>query len=157
MAQTKADRSTAGKKAAATRQRNQQKQRAQTGGTKAAASRQGRAAGQAAGQAKRAAGGVLSGAKSAARAAGEATKQAEESAPPTLEPRARAPRSSRGKAREHGCRSARPAKEVMRPPPVTPERSTRSRIPDADDLVRCCTSAGTRLASFADQRPGDGP
>ena len=53
MAQAKADRSAAAKKAAATRQRNQAKAKSQSAGTKAAATRQGKAAGQAADQAKR--------------------------------------------------------------------------------------------------------
>ena len=70
MAQTKADRSAAAKKAAATRERNQKKARSQSAGTKAAATRQGKAAGQAAGQARRAAGGVVSATKKAVGAAG---------------------------------------------------------------------------------------
>jgi hypothetical protein len=74
--QAKADRSAAGKKAAATREREQKKEKSEAAGKKAAGTRQGRAAGEAAGQAKLAAGGALSGAKSAVRAAGSAAKQA---------------------------------------------------------------------------------
>src|ERR1700724_525493 len=50
MPQTKADRSAAGKKAAATRARNKQKAQSETAGKKAAATRQGRSAGAAVGE-----------------------------------------------------------------------------------------------------------
>ncbi len=80
MAQTKADRSAAAKKAAATRQRNQTRAQSRTKGKKAAATRQShgaeQAASQATAQAKRAASGVVSGAKSAVRLAGIAAVQA---------------------------------------------------------------------------------
>lgn len=80
MTQTKADRSAAGKKAAATRQRNQQRTQAQAQGKKAASSRHGHAAENAAGQAvtqvKRAAGGVVGGTKSAVRLTSTAAVEA---------------------------------------------------------------------------------
>ncbi|HWF52726.1 MAG TPA: hypothetical protein VG294_18930 [Solirubrobacteraceae bacterium] len=76
MAQTKADRSAAAKKAAATRERNRSRAQSEAAGKKAAGTRQSRAAGQAASQAKRAAGGAVSGAASAVRLAGNAAKQA---------------------------------------------------------------------------------
>ena len=80
MAQTKADRSAAAKKAAATRERNQRRDQSHVQGKKAASTRQGRAAENAAGQAvtqvKRAAGGVVGGTKSAVRLAGTAAVEA---------------------------------------------------------------------------------
>jgi hypothetical protein len=78
--QTKSDRSTAAKKAAATRQRNQQRATNKIGGRKAAATRQTHDAEQAADQAvrqvKRAARGVVSGATSAVRFSGVAATEA---------------------------------------------------------------------------------
>jgi hypothetical protein len=75
-AQTKSDRSAAAKKAAATRQRNQQQTRAQEAGKKAAGTRQRHEAGASAGQAKHAAKGAFGGAAASVRFAGEAVKQA---------------------------------------------------------------------------------
>ena len=78
MAQTtQADRSAAAKKAAATRERNQQRKRSATAGRKAASTTQARAAGKAADQArteaKGAFGALTSGVRSAARLTGTAT------------------------------------------------------------------------------------
>ncbi len=73
---TKADRSAAAKKAAATRARNQERQRSQTAGKRAAETRQKRAVEASAGQAKKAAKGAFSGALTSVRFAGEAVKQA---------------------------------------------------------------------------------
>jgi hypothetical protein len=76
VAQTKADRQAAAKKAAATRQRNTTRKRSQTTGKKAAATRQGNAAAQNAQQARGAAGQAIGGLTSAARFVGEAAFQA---------------------------------------------------------------------------------
>ena len=76
MAQTKADRSAAAKKAAATRERNKVRSESQTRGTKAASTRQGNAAAESLDQAKRAAGSAIGGLTSAAKAAGNAAKEA---------------------------------------------------------------------------------
>ena len=76
MAQTKADRQAAGKKAAATRSRNTTRTRSQTTGKKAAATRQGKAATQSARQAQSSAGGAVGGLISAGRSIGEAAFQA---------------------------------------------------------------------------------
>jgi hypothetical protein len=72
MAQTKADRQTAAKKAAATRQRNTTRTRSQTTGKKAAATRQGRTAAQNAQQARTSANSGLGSLTSAAVSLGEA-------------------------------------------------------------------------------------
>jgi hypothetical protein len=78
--QTKADRSAAAKKAAATRQREAQRERSQTAGTKAASTRQARDAGHAADQAGRTARGIVTGAvngaKTVARLSGVAAVEA---------------------------------------------------------------------------------
>jgi hypothetical protein len=76
MAQTKADRQAAGRKAAATRQRNTTRTRSQTTGKKAAATRQGNAATQNAQQARTSANSAVGGLVSAGRALGEAAFQA---------------------------------------------------------------------------------
>jgi hypothetical protein len=73
---TKADRSAAAKKAAATRARNQERERSQAAGKRAAETRQKRAVEASAGQAKKAAKGAFSGALTSVRFAGEAVKQA---------------------------------------------------------------------------------
>ena len=65
MAQTKADRSAAAKKAAATRERNRKKAGSQTAGKKSAATSQTKKAGQAGKQARSAASGVLKEGRSA--------------------------------------------------------------------------------------------
>jgi hypothetical protein len=75
MAQTKADRSAAAKKGAATRERNRKKAQSEAAGKKAAGTRQEREAGESASQAKSAAKGAVSGAAAAARLAGNAVKQ----------------------------------------------------------------------------------
>jgi hypothetical protein len=75
MAQTKADRSAAAKKGAATRERNRKKAESESAGKKAAGTRQRRAAGDSASQAKGAARGAVSGAATAVRLAGNAAKQ----------------------------------------------------------------------------------
>jgi hypothetical protein len=79
MAQTKADRQAAAKKAAATRQRNAQKTRSQASGHKAASTRQARAAKTSANEARNAlgsiAGSVLDGVTSAVKAAGTAARE----------------------------------------------------------------------------------
>ncbi len=80
MAQAKADRKAAGKKAAATRQRKQSKTAAQNRGKKAASTRQAREALSSADQAKRAASGGVKGLLSAAKAAGVAAKSIGKSA-----------------------------------------------------------------------------
>jgi hypothetical protein len=72
MAQAKADRKAAGKKAAATRQRKQTKTTAQSRGKKSASTRQARDARSSASRAKGAAGGSVKGLFSAAKAAGDA-------------------------------------------------------------------------------------
>ena len=69
MAQTKADRSAAAKKGAATRERNRKKAESEAAGKKAAGTRQQREAGESANQAKSAALGAVSGAAAAARLA----------------------------------------------------------------------------------------
>jgi hypothetical protein len=74
MPQTKADRSAAAKKAAATRKRNQERQKAETAGIKAAETRQARAAGRSLSSAKGAGRGALVAATLAARSLGEAAK-----------------------------------------------------------------------------------
>ena len=76
MAQTKADRQAAGKKAAATRARNTTRTRSQTTGKKAAATRQGNAATQNARQARTSANSAVGGLISAGRSIGEAAFQA---------------------------------------------------------------------------------
>lgn len=80
MADTKADRSAAAKKAAATRERNQQRTQSEVAGKKAASTRQMHAAEGAADQARRrakqAGSGVLSGGKTAARLTGIAAREA---------------------------------------------------------------------------------
>jgi hypothetical protein len=76
MAQAKADRKAAGKKAAATRERNKTKAKSQTRGTKAASTRQGNAAVESLDQAKRAASGAVSGLATAAKHAGTAAVEA---------------------------------------------------------------------------------
>ena len=76
MPQTKADRSAAAKKAAATRKRNQQRTKSSTAGTKAAGTRQGREAGSALGSAKRAVGSAASSLRSAGESTGRAAKGA---------------------------------------------------------------------------------
>ena len=80
MPRTKADRSAAAKKGAATRERNKIKKRSQARGTKAAASRQGNAAAESLNQAKRGVGAAVGGVRSAAEAAGKAAKEAGKSA-----------------------------------------------------------------------------
>ena len=75
MAQSKADRSAAGKKGAATRERNRKRVESEAAGKKAAGTRQSREAGESASQAKGAAKGAMSGAASAVRLAGDAAKQ----------------------------------------------------------------------------------
>jgi hypothetical protein len=88
MPQTKADRSAAAKKAAATRKRNQQKQESQAAGKKAAGTRQRHDAEAAASQARQAAKGAWTGAiggvQASARSAGEALKQAGKAAATTV-------------------------------------------------------------------------
>lgn len=69
MTQTKADRSAAAKKAAATRERNQQRRQSRTAGQKAASTRQAHDAQDAVDQAGRAAAGVFSTAVRGTRAA----------------------------------------------------------------------------------------
>ena len=76
MAQAKADRKAAAKKAAATRERNKTKAKSQKRGTKAASTRQGNAAAKSLDQAKKAASGAVSGVTSAAKHAGNAAKEA---------------------------------------------------------------------------------
>jgi hypothetical protein len=73
---TKADRSAAAKKAAATRARNQKRERSQTAGKRAAETRQKRDVEASAGQAKKAGKGAFSGGVASARFAGEAVKKA---------------------------------------------------------------------------------
>jgi hypothetical protein len=76
MAQTKADRQAAAKKAAATRERNRTKAKSQTRGTKAASTRQGNAAADSLGQAKQAASGAITGFGTAAKHVGSAAVEA---------------------------------------------------------------------------------
>ncbi len=76
MAQTKADRKAAAKKAAATRERNKTKAESQRRGDKAAATRQSNMAAESLNQAKRAAGSAAGGLFSAAKSVGGAAKQA---------------------------------------------------------------------------------
>ena len=76
MAQTKADRQAAAKKAAATRRRNQVKAESRSRGKKAASTRQGNAAADSLKQAKRAGGAAVSGLTTAAKATGNAAKEA---------------------------------------------------------------------------------
>ncbi|MGI8593243.1 MAG: hypothetical protein ACR2ML_02570 [Solirubrobacteraceae bacterium] len=73
MAQTKAERQAAAKKAAATRKRNQSKARSQTAGKKAAATRQ---SNEAADSAKQAGGSAVLGLAGAAKSVAHAAKQA---------------------------------------------------------------------------------
>ena len=80
MAKTKADRTAAAKQAAATRERNRVRNESKTRGTKAASTRQGNAAAESLGQAKRAAGSAVGGVRSAAKSLGGATKSAGKSA-----------------------------------------------------------------------------
>jgi hypothetical protein len=75
MAQTKADRSAAAKKGAATRERNRKKAKSEAAGKKAAGTRQTRKAAESASQAKRAADGAMSGVASAVRLVGQAVTQ----------------------------------------------------------------------------------
>jgi hypothetical protein len=76
MAQTKADRQAAAKKAAATRQRNQVRNTSQNRGQKAASTRQANEAVASLDQAKRTAKSAVSGIGTAAKYAGEAAKSA---------------------------------------------------------------------------------
>jgi hypothetical protein len=76
MTQTKADRSAAAKKGAATRQRNTQRSRSQTAGKKSAATRQGRTAASSANEATSAVRSAARGLTGAARAAGDAAVNA---------------------------------------------------------------------------------
>ena len=76
MAQTKADRKAAAKKAAATRQRNQLRETSHTRGKKAAASRQQNLALRSLGDAKRTAGSVVGNVTGATKSVGGAAKQA---------------------------------------------------------------------------------
>ena len=76
MAQTKADRKAAAKKAAATRERNRTKAKSQVRGTKAASSRQSNAAADSLNQAKQAATGAVSGLGTAAKRVGGAAVEA---------------------------------------------------------------------------------
>jgi GNAT superfamily N-acetyltransferase len=80
MAQTKADRQEAAKKAAATRERNKEREKSSERGTKGAATRQGNEARAGAQQAKQSASGAVGGLKSAARSLGDAAKSAGKSA-----------------------------------------------------------------------------
>ena len=73
MAQTEADRKAAAKKAAATRERNQQREKSHEAGVKGAATRQGNEAADSAHEAKES---LVGGLKGAARAAGDAVQQA---------------------------------------------------------------------------------
>jgi hypothetical protein len=75
MARSKADRSAAAKKGAATRERNRKKAKSEAAGKKAAGTRQSREAGELVSRAKRAAGAAMSGAASAVRLAGQAVRQ----------------------------------------------------------------------------------
>jgi hypothetical protein len=72
MPQTKADRSAAAKKAAATRQRNAQRTESHVAGKRAASTRQGQQAHRAAQQAQSSVSSVVTGAKSAVKFAGRA-------------------------------------------------------------------------------------
>lgn len=76
MAQNKADRSAAAKKAAATRKRNQQKGENSESGKKAAATRQGNKASENLDEAKQSAGGALAGLTGAAKSVGDAATSA---------------------------------------------------------------------------------
>lgn len=88
MPQAKSERSAAAKKAAATRQRNQERARAQEAGKKAAETRQRNAASEAAGQsvkqARSATKGAASGLAASARMAGDAVKLAGRAASNTV-------------------------------------------------------------------------
>jgi hypothetical protein len=97
MTQTKADRSAAAKKGAATRQRNAQRTRSQTAGTKAAATRQGRTAASSANEATTAVKSAARGLTGAAKAAGDAAKNAGKAAAT----RAGAARVGRSKHEDH--------------------------------------------------------
>jgi hypothetical protein len=76
MTQTKADRSAAAKKGAATRQRNAQRGKSETAGKKAASTRQGRTAAASASDAKSGVRSAARGLTGAARAAGDAAVNA---------------------------------------------------------------------------------
>jgi hypothetical protein len=80
MAQTKADRQEAAKKAAATRERNRTRSKSSIRGTKAASSRQGNAAADSFGDVRRALGNAGDELVSAAKSAGAAAKEAGKSA-----------------------------------------------------------------------------
>jgi hypothetical protein len=84
MPQAKADRSAAAKKAAATRQRNQQRLQSQEAGRKSAITRQKRDAQESAHEAKKAAKGALRGVEASARFAGNAVVQAGKAAASSL-------------------------------------------------------------------------
>ena len=80
MTATKADRTEAAKKAAATRERNQKRAKSQSQGIKAAASRQGNAASDSFNDARRAVGSAAGGLVSAGKHAGNAAKELGKSA-----------------------------------------------------------------------------
>jgi hypothetical protein len=94
MAQSKADRSAAAKKGAATRERNRKKAESEAAGKKAAGTRQGREAADSVNQAKRTARGAMSGAASAVRLAGQAAKQGGKA----VASKASSPQRKRGKS-----------------------------------------------------------